>query len=270
MNQYPRGNNQGGYYGANEHAEDRGYGQQPGIHAPLYEDEATMGRDGESLANADVATFVKKVYLWFAFALLTATGAAFGGTLLTEHFLVTGDTASFNGMRIGALAAFFISYFAVFLMRKTDSPLKRGMFFIFASAAGFMVAPAITYAIASGMGLVPVWAFGIATVTFFGLSVYVHTTGKDFRFLGTWLFAGLLVLLGAIILNIFVPFPNAISRLITIGVLVLFVGYTLYDTSKVTRDYYWRKDFIGAALMLFYDFFILFYYTMLLLMGNRR
>ena len=71
------------------------------------------------------------------------------------------------------------------------------------------------------------------------------------------------------LLNIFVPFPDAISRLVMAGILLLFVGYTLYDTSRVTRDYYHANDAVGAALMLFYDFFILFKYILYFLGGSR-
>jgi len=244
---------------------------QPGYGADVYGngyDPSTGYHDGD-ISQPAVAAFAKRVYTYFASALLTATGASVGGIFLTEHFIATGNIAAFNGMRIGSLVAFFASFIAVVFIRKAQTPLKTGLLYIFAGACGIMIAPMLTFFMEAGMGMSIAFAFGIATVVWGGITVYVHTTGKDFRGIGGYLFAGLILAIGLILLNWFVPFPDMMSRLLMAGILILFVGFTLYDTSRVTRDYYHANDAVGAAMMLFYDFFILFKYILYFLGGSR-
>ncbi|MCB9934597.1 MAG: US12 family protein [Planctomycetes bacterium] len=271
---YPNHNRNQGYqsYGPVEGAyPQQGYQAGPQYAAGGYADSIDTGQgiyEGD-LASASVAAFAKKVYVYFASALLTATLASVGGVMAVEHFIATQNISALGTMRILSLVAFFGSFLFVVLTRKAHSPLKTGLLYVFAGACGMMIAPMLTFFMKSGMGMSIVFAFGIATVVWGGLSVYVLATGKDFRGLGGYLFAGILLVLGLILLNIFVPFPDAISRLVMAGILLLFVGYTLYDTSRVTRDYYHANDAVGAALMLFYDFFILFKYILYFLGGSR-
>ena len=48
-----------------------------------------------------------------------------------------------------------------------------------------------------------------------------------------------------------------------IGGILLFVAFILFDTSMVTRTYYYSNDAISAATQLFYDFWALFRYVLL-------
>ncbi|MDC1142394.1 Bax inhibitor-1 family protein [Planctomycetota bacterium] len=229
----------------------------------------------QDLSNPMVVAFTKKVYAYFASALATATAASYAGVELTGHYVnlaAAGNEAAmgtFNTIRIGSMAAFFISFLAIIFMRNMRSPLRTGLLYVFAGACGMMIAPMLSMLIAGGMGMSIVFAFGITTVVFGGLTVYVLSTGKDFRSLGGILFVGLLVAIGLMLMNIFIDFPSGMSRVIMAGILLLFVGYTLYDTSRVTRDYYHRNDAVGAAMMLFYDFFILFKYILYFLASSN-
>jgi modulator of FtsH protease len=235
----------------------------PGYGQPGYVDGvAVEGPFEGDLAEPAVAAFAKRVYAYFASALLVAAGASAGGVAVTQHLITTENFGGLSAMRIGALVAFFGSFLFVVLTRRSHSPLKTGLLYVFATACGVMIAPMLTFFMASGMGMSIVFAFGITSTVFFGLTVYVLATGKDFSGLGKYLFAGLILAIGLILLNIFVPFPDGMSRLLMAGILILFVGYTLYDTSQVTRAYYRANDAVGAALMLFYDFFIMFKYIL--------
>ena len=200
---------------------------------------------------------------------MTATAASAGGMALTDHFYATENISAFQTIRVVSLVAFFGSFLFIILTRKAHSPLKTALLYVFATACGVMIAPMLTFFMDSGMGLNIVFAFGIASTVFFGLTVFVFATGKDFSGLGKYLFAGLILAIGLILLNIFVPFPDGLSRLVMAGILILFVGFVLYDTSQVTRAYYRSNDAVGAALMLFYDFFILFKYILYFLGVSR-
>ena len=271
-NKDPYGNRGYQNYGPVENAApQQAYGSQPygvtGHAAGMYAPEGPYEGD---LSHPAVAAFAKRVYAYFASALAAATAASVGGYYATEHFIATENLSGLSTMRIGSTVLFFASFLFVIFTRKANSPLKTGLLYVFAGACGVSIAPMLTFFMKAGMGMSIVYAFGIATVVWGGITVYVLSTGKDFRGLGGYLFAGIILAIGLLLLNVFVPFPTPISRLVMAGILILFVGYTFYDTSRVTRNYFQRNDAVGAALMLFYDFFILFQYILYFLGGSRR
>jgi FtsH-binding integral membrane protein len=262
------------YYGSAPQPGAHGYGPQAGA----LPGQGYAGYGGEvadveqafegDISNPAVLAFAKKVYLYFASALAAASVAAFAGHSIVTHLVATDRAGAVGGLWIGSLVAFFASYLVVVFTRKNSSPLKTGLLYVFAGAAGFMLAPTLAYYVAAGMGLAIVFAFGIATVTFLGLTVYVLTTGKDFRSLGGILLIGILFIVGMWLMSIFVQFPSFMSGLLMGAGLLVFIGFTLYDTSKVVRDYYYRDDAVSAAINLLFDFIMLFRYILYFL-GRR-
>ncbi len=253
----------------------RGYAAPPGAtpHAlgqPQVEaiDLYDARYDG-ALEDSAVVAFTKRVYAYFSVALFVATAACLGGVYAMDHLIATGQAGLVSGFALGTLVVFFGSYLTVIFMRKNHSPLKLGLLYVFAASAGFMTTPLVGAFVHQGMGLTVVAAFAVTAVTFFGLTVYTLTTGRDFRNLGGALFLGLIVLLCLVLLNLFVPFASGMHRLIVVGGILLFIGFILYDTSQVTRAYFISNDAVTAALMLFYDFFALFKYILLLLADRR-
>jgi uncharacterized protein len=117
--------------------------------------------------------------------------------------------------------------------------------------------------------------FFIASGTFAAMSLYGYSTKRDLTKLGGFLFMGLIGIIIASIVNMFIgsgPLQFAIS---VIGVLV-FVGLTAYDTQTIKNMYYaGDSDSIGSkkalmgALRLYLDFINLFI-LLLQLFGNRR
>ncbi len=252
----------------------QGYGQVPQGYAPQYGDPGQpidlygAPFSGE-LSDSAVVAFTKRVYAYFTAALITATIACVGGLYAVNGLMAAGQKGAVTTLAIGSLIGFFASYLIVVFMRKNHSPLKVGLLFVFASCAGFMTTPLVGAFLNAGMGMTIVAAFGITAVTFFGLTVYTLSTGRDFRSLGGMLMIGCLVLIGVALMTIFIPAGGFVNQLIVIGGIVLFVGFILFDTSMVTRNYFHSNDAIGAAIQLFYDFFALFRYVLLLL-GDRR
>lgn len=277
-NKDPYGNNRGYQnYGPVENvAPQPGYAQQQpyGGHqyaAGGYADSIETGQgvyEGD-LSNPAVAAFTKKVYAYFASALAVATGAAFGGTEAVNYFVAQNNVQAVSGLWVGSMITFFVSYLIVVFSRKSSSPLKTGLLYVFAGSAGFMLAPTLMRYVAAGMGMSIVFAFGIATVVFLGLTVYVLSTGKDFRSLGGMLLVGVLAFVGIALMTWFVPVSNLMySGLMGLGLLI-FIGFTLYDTSRVVRDNFYRNDAVSAAINLLYDFVMLFRYALYFLGGNR-
>ena len=211
------------------------------------------------------------------------------------------------GMLITFAAAFAISNLAMQGGQLTPlgaalytSPLKwvimlAPMAFIFGFSAGInrlsaAAAQLVFYAFAAVMGLSISWIFLVFTsysiiqvflitaIAFAGLSLWGYTTKKDISGWGSFLIMGVIGLLVAMVINIFLQSPAMMYAISMIGVLI-FAGLTAYDTQKIKTDYiahahamdseWLAKSAIMGALSLYLDFINLFMF-LLQFLGNRE
>ena len=117
--------------------------------------------------------------------------------------------------------------------------------------------------------------FFAVSAGFLGLSLYGYTTKRDLSGLGTFLIMGVVGLLVAMLINLFLQSPAMMLAISAIGVL-LFAGLTAYDTQKIKSMYAYvagtemqGKAVIMGALNLYLDFVNMFMF-LLSFMGNRR
>ncbi len=117
--------------------------------------------------------------------------------------------------------------------------------------------------------------FFVSSATFGAMSLYGYTTKKDLTKLGGFLFMGLIGIIIASVVNIFVGSSAVQFAISVIGVLV-FVGLTAYDTQSIKNMYYAAdndsisgKKALMGALRLYLDFINLFI-LLLQLFGQRR
>lgn len=206
-------------------------------------------------AVQDRSDFVSKVYTMLGVSLLfCCAGAYFGLTMPPSLYWPF------------VIAEFIVLIACVFLQRRY--PLNILLLLGFTTLSGLTLGPVLSSYIARGMGdLIPV-ATGITALTFGGLSVYVHTSKKDFSFLGGFLFMGLIgmILVGLAGVLFHLPINNVIYS--GFGVL-LFSGYILFDTSNLLHRYR-DEEYIAATLGLYLDLINLFLNVLRLLSGNRR
>jgi FtsH-binding integral membrane protein len=117
--------------------------------------------------------------------------------------------------------------------------------------------------------------FFITAATFGGLSLYGYTTQKDLSGWGSFLIMGLIGIIIAAVVNIFLASSALQFAISVIGVLV-FAGLTAYDTQQIKEEYYagdtqlvaGQKAIMGA-LRLYLDFLNMFL-MLLSLFGNRE
>ena len=117
--------------------------------------------------------------------------------------------------------------------------------------------------------------FFATAAAFAGLSLYGYTTKRDLSAFGTFLIMGVVGLLVASLINLFVQSSGLQLVISFVGVL-LFAGLTAYDTQKIKSMYYQvaGTDFMGksvimGALSLYLDFVNMFTF-LLQFMGDRR
>jgi len=117
--------------------------------------------------------------------------------------------------------------------------------------------------------------FFITAATFGAMSLWGYTTKRDLTGMGNFLFMGLIGLIIAMLVNIFLQSTMLEFAISAIGVLI-FVGLTAYDTQKIKNSYsasfgadVLAKGAIMGALSLYLDFINLFV-MLLRLFGNRE
>lgn len=171
--------------------------------------------------------------------------------------------------------------------------LPLGMVFLFSaminrlSAAG---AQTFFYTFAAAMGVSISWIFAVFTgfsiiqvflitaIAFAGLSLWGYTTKKDISGWGSFLIMGVIGLIVASIVNIWLASPAIMFAVSILGVLI-FAGLTAYDTQKIKNTYiahaahgdeeWLGKAAIMGALNLYLDFINMFMF-LLQLFGSRE
>ena len=145
------------------------------------------------------------------------------------------------------------------------------LFWAFAVAMGLSMST--IFLVYTGMSIAQ--TFFAVSAGFLGLSLYGYTTKRDLSGLGTFLIMGVVGLLVAMLINLFLQSPAMMLAISAIGVL-LFAGLTAYDTQKIKSMYAYvagtemqGKAVIMGALNLYLDFVNMFMF-LLSFMGNRR
>ncbi len=101
---------------------------------------------------------------------------------------------------------------------------------------GFLLSPLVNaYLSLPGGSSIVLNALGATAVLFFALSGYALVSKRDFSFMAGFLFVGLIVVLLAIVANIFFQVP-ALSLAISAASVLLMCGMILYDTSRMIHD----------------------------------
>ena len=165
----------------------------------------------------------------------------------------------------------FILFFS-FKAESMSSSSARAMFFAFAAVMG--VSLSSIFVVYTGESITKV--FFITAATFGALSLYGYTTKKSLSAMGSFLIMGLIGLVIASVVNIFLQ-PSALSFAVSaIGVLV-FAGLTAWDTQRLKEMYLYSdmnpeeaaKLSVNGALSLYLNFINMFQ-MLLSLFGSKQ
>ena len=119
---------------------------------------------------------------------------------------------------------------------------------------GFGLGPVLSYDLSVTPSIV-MTALGGTGVIFLGLSGYALTTRKDFSFLGGFVMVGMLVVLGAAILNIFLGIP-ALFLAVNAAIIMIMSAFILWETSSLIHG--GETNYIMATAGLFLSIINLF------------
>jgi FtsH-binding integral membrane protein len=164
----------------------------------------------------------------------------------------------------------------VFFLSARINSLSSGtaqlLFWIYAASVGLMISSIF---IAYQLGDIT-RVFFITTIMFGSLSLWGYTTKRSLSGMGTFMFMGLIGLIVAMIVNIFLQSAAMEFAISVIGV-VIFAGLTAWDTQKIKQTYYKvagdgevaKKASIMGALRLYLDFLNMFLFLLRLFGGGR-
>ena len=190
---------------------------------------------------------------------------------------ITGTTSIGNAIYssplswIIMLAPLGIVIYMSFGIRKMSAAKAQGTFWIFAALMGASLSS--IFVVYTGTSIARV--FFITAGTFGAMSIYGYTTKRDLTKLGSFLMMGLIGIIIASVVNIFMNSTMMYFVISILGVLI-FVGLTAYDTQKIKNMYLvsdtgeiMGKKAVMGALTLYLDFINLFI-MLLRLFGQRR
>jgi FtsH-binding integral membrane protein len=159
-------------------------------------------------------------------------------------------------------------------INRLSAATAQVVFYVFALVMGVSISS--IFLVFTGESVAQV--FLITAIAFAGLSLYGYTTKRDMGPIGAFLIMGLIGLIVASIVNIFLASSAMAFAISTIGVLI-FAGLTAYDTQNIKNTYlqmahsgdqeWLGKAAIMGALNLYLDFINLFM-MLLQLLGNRE
>ncbi len=156
-----------------------------------------------------------------------------------------------------ALILMLVSFGMLFWVHKTaDTSQGLVAIFAFTGCMGAALGPMLNYyvAMANGPSLV-LQALGGTALIFLTLSGYVLTTRKDFSFMGGFLMTGLIVVIVAMLANLFLQIP-AMSLALSAVIVLLMPGLILFDTSRIING--GESNYIRASVSLYLNIYNLF------------
>jgi FtsH-binding integral membrane protein len=219
-----------------------------------------------------VNEFVRSVYNWMCIGLaLTGFLAYYVSTSPELMRLIFGNPILFFGLIIGELAMVFaISGW----VERMSPAVATGLFVGYSALNGVTLSVIfLAYTQASIFS-----TFFVCSATFACCSVYGWTTKKDLTSWGGFLTMGLIGIIIASVVNIFIR-SNAMTMILSYIGVIVFVGLTAYDTQKIKNlaltqpvdadGSVVRRLAIVGALTLYLDFINLFL-MLLRILGSRR
>ena len=224
---------------------------------------------GKAVYDAGLRDYMIKVYNYM--------GAALGITGLVSFF-ISNSPALINlifGTPLKWVAFLAPFIFVVFLgvkINNISAASAKNYLWIFSGLMGLSLSS--IFLIYTGNSIAR--AFFVTASLFGAMSIYGYTTKKDLTAMGSFMFMGLIGIIIASLVNLFMH-SSAMQFAISVLAVIIFTGLAAYDTQKIKNVYYQiagNSEMLGkaavmGALSLYMDFINLFI-NILRLMGDRR
>ncbi|WP_011582665.1 MULTISPECIES: Bax inhibitor-1/YccA family protein [Chelativorans] len=242
-----------------------------------YQARVTPGARVDTAIDEGLRAYMIRVYNLMALG-LAITGLAAWGAF---NFAVAADgqlTAFGQLLFVSPLkwviifAPLALVFFISFRIHTLSVSAAQSIFWVYAALVGLSLSTIFLVYTQESI----VRTFFITAASFGALSLWGYTTRRDLSGMGSFLFMGLIGIVIASIVNIFLGSSALQFAISVIGVLV-FAGLTAYDTQQIKEMYYEGDDQLVAgrkaimgALRLYLDFLNLFMFLLQFLGSNRE
>ena len=179
---------------------------------------------------------IRNTYILLSMTLIFAAAMAFVGVI---------SGIGFGAALIADIVAIVMLWFV--LPRTANSGAGIPTIFAITGLLGFGLGPVLAHYLSVNPSIV-MTALGGTGAIFLALSGYALTTRKDFSFLGGFVMVGMLVVLGAAILNIFLGIP-ALFLAVNAAVILIMSAFILWETSSLIHG--GETNYIMATAGLF-------------------
>jgi FtsH-binding integral membrane protein len=230
--------------------------------------QTVIGPDGTIAARPDARTqaaFLTQAFLWMFVGLAVTAGVSFVVQSDTRLLDFAGENVLL--LIIGQLVLAFAIQLGI---RRMSATLALGLFFAYAASLGLTIGLIVSFYTTGSVAT----AFLSASAMFGAAAIYGHVTKRSLASLGGLLFMGVIGLLVASVINVFLV-NNTISWIISIVGVVIFTALTAYDVQRIQNGdlAVWtgstEKAAVLGALHLYLDFVNLFLF-LLRLLGSRN
>ena len=235
-------------------------------------DRDVYARSGAQTAEFDAGlrAYMSRVYN------MMALGVGLTGVV---SYLVSQSPALLNAIFgtplqwVVFLAPLGLVFYLSARVHKMSAGTAQMFFWIYAASVGLMLST--IFLAYTGASIARV--FLITTIMFGSLSLYGYTTKRSLSAMGSFLFMGLIGLIVAMVVNIFLQSSALYLAISVIGVLI-FAGLTAWDTQKIKQTYFLvshdgetaSKAATMGALSLYLDFLNMFLFLLRLMGGGRN
>ncbi|MBM7645553.1 FtsH-binding integral membrane protein [Scopulibacillus daqui] len=186
--------------------------------------------------------------------------AFFAGLLVAAAGLYAGQYVP-PALRLPLIICEILLIIAMVIVRRRKA-VGYGMMFAFMLVSGLTLYPVIAHYVSVLGADAVLRAVGISAFAFGGTAIFAMVSKRDFTFLGNFLFVSILVLIGMGLLSIFIPFSSSTAMVVSLFGILVFVGYTLYDFSRLTLYGFTEKDIPMIVVSVYLDFVNLFIYIL--------
>jgi uncharacterized protein len=243
-----------------------------------YDNRVLRGQTAAAgVIDAGLRAYMLRVYNYMLTGLVLTGATAWltASTSFGELFYRINPNTGAVGMTMLGLVVLFaplaLVLFMSFRIDRMSVGTAQAVFWAYAGLVGISLAPILL--VYTGASVAEV--FFITAATFGAMSLWGYTTRSDLSGFGSFLFMGLIGIVIASVVNIFVH-SSMMQWIISVAGVLIFTGLTAYDTQAIKESYsvgddgtvMGRKAIFGA-LRLYLDFVNLFL-MLLRLMGNRR
>ena len=241
-------------------------------------DEGLRAHLNKVYGTMSVGMLITALAAWAIAGLAVTSDPSATGIMIRDGEYLSGIgaaiyTSPLRWVVMFAPLAFIFFGWGALMSRASAAGVQLG-FFIFAAAIGISMSS--IFLVYTDFSIVQ--TFVVTAIAFAGLSLYGYTTKKDLSGFGTFLIMGVIGLLVAMVVNIFLQSPAMMFAIAPIGVL-LFAALTAYYTQDIKNQYvahashgdqeWLDKAAYDGALSLYISFLNLFQF-LLMFMGNQE